>query len=653
MESTELHQSQQTPAALLDRLHDWSVTLTRPIALIGVLGMLVASGVTVADVLLRWLASAGVPALNEIVSMTFAVTVTACIPAGVAAGVGITVDVLEKVLTRRTALWLRLFGGCLLLLFFALLTWRMAIYAQSLAAQNRTTVILGLQQAPFIYATSVLLGISTLVQCVVILRQLHAAISAPKHEQEIYGIADAIVWVVLALFAVAVIWVTIDFDRVSAWTSDHPITVVIVALLLMWLSLLGLIPLAAAIGLIGLVGAALLIGFGPAFSAFATEASGFLTNYQVATLPLFLMMGSFAGVAGVSEDVYRLAQAVLGRFRGGLAMATIGGCAGFGAVCGSSLATVATFGRVALPQMESRNYAPQFSAGCIAAGGTLGALIPPSGPLIIFALLTEASIGQLFIAAIVPGLLATLLFILTIAIVVRVSPRLAPPPENSDATELFAALARCGAVAVLFGAVIGGMYSGVFTATEAAAVGAFGAFVVAMIRGKLRPAQFWNVMSETTASTALIYTIIFGVLIFSFLVAASALPERATAFVGGLNMPPLVIVVLILLVFVLLGCVMDSFTVMIVTVPIVTPIILHMGYDIVWWGIINLVVVELGLITPPFGLHLFLLKSMLPRVSLEQMYKGVLPFCLADFLKLALLILFPALALWLPSGMAR
>ena len=420
MESTELRQSQQIPAALLDRLHDWTSTLTRPIAFVGVLGMLIASGVTVVDVLLRWFANAGVAALNEIVAMTFAVTVTACIPAGVAAGVGITVDVLEKVLTRRTALWLRLLGGCLLLLFFGLLTWRMGIYAQSLAEHNRTTVILGLQQAPFIYATSALLGVSTLVQCVVVLRQLRAAISASRDERETRGIADAMVWGLLALFAIAAILVTIDFDPVSAWTSDHPTTVVILALLLMWVSLLGLIPLAAGIGLIGLVGAALLIGFGPAFSAFATEASGFCTNYQVATLPLFLMMGSFAGVAGISEDVYRLAQAVLGRFRGGLAMATIGGCAGFGAVCGSSLATVATFGRVALPQMEARNYAPQFSAGCVAAGGTLGALIPPSGPLIIFALLTEASIGQLFIAAIIPGLLATLLFILTIAIVVRI-----------------------------------------------------------------------------------------------------------------------------------------------------------------------------------------------------------------------------------------
>lgn len=642
-------QPPRAPTAAADRLHDWCIALTRPIAFIGVLGMLIASGVTVVDVLLRWLANTGVAALNEIVSMTFAVAVTACIPAGVAAGVGITIDVIEKHLTRRTACWLRLVGGCLLLVFFALLTWRMSVYARSL--DGRTTVILGLPQEPFIYATSVLLGISTLVQGVVVLRLLRAVVAA-QGESEPHGMADRVVWLVLGVSAVAAVIAAAYFDSLSAWAQDHPTTIVIIGLMLMWVCLLGLIPLAAAIGLIGLFGSILLLGLGPALSAFATEASGFLTNYQVATLPLFLMMGSFAAVAGVSEDVYRLAQAVLGRFRGGLAMATVGGCAGFGAVSGSSLATVATFGRVSLPQMQARNYAPQFAAGCVAAGGTLGALIPPSGPLIIFALLTEASIGQLFVAAIVPGLLATVLFILTIAVVVRILPDMAPPTEKSDATELAAALRRCGPVILLFGAVIGGMYSGVFTATEAAAVGAFGAFIVALIRGKLRPAQFWSVMSETTASTALIYTIIFGVLIFSFLVAASALPERATAFIGNLSLPPFVIIAMILAVFLALGCMMDSFTVMIVTVPIVTPVILHMGYDIVWWGVINLVVVEAGLITPPFGLHLFLLKSMLPKVPLEQIYRGVLPFCVADFVKLLLLLAFPALALWLPSGMA-
>jgi tripartite ATP-independent transporter DctM subunit len=650
MSSTESPRSLSTPAAALDRLYDWCLVLTRPIAFVGVLGMLIASGVTVIDVLLRWLANTGVAALNEIVSMTFAVAVTACIPAGLAAEVGITIDIVEKILARRTASWLRFVGTCLLLIFFALLTWRMAVYAQSLG--GRTTVILALPQAPFIYATSALLAISTLVQSVVVLRLLRTAI-ASRDDTEARGMADTVVWFILGAIAVFAILVAVFFNSVSVWAQDHPTTVVIIGLLLMWVLLLGLIPMAAAIGMIGLVGTGLLLGFGPAFSAFATEASGFLTNYQVATLPLFLMMGSFAAVAGVAEDVYRLAQAVLGRFRGGLAMATIGGCAGFGAVTGSSLATVATFGRVSLPEMQARNYAPQFAAGCVAAGGTLGALIPPSGPLIIFALLSEASIGQLFVAAIVPGILAAVLFLITIAVVVRIAPDMAPSPKKSDTTELLAAVTRCGAAIALFGAVIGGMYSGVFTATEAAAVGAFGAFVVALIRGKLRPAQFWRVMADTTASTALIYTIIFGVLVFSFLVAASALPERATAFVSSLSLPPMVIIAMILAVYLALGCIMDSFTVMIVTVPIVTPVILHMGYDIVWWGIINLMVVEAGLITPPFGLHIFLLKSILPKVPLERLYQGVLPFCVADFLSLLLLLAFPILALWLPSGMAR
>jgi tripartite ATP-independent transporter DctM subunit len=386
-------------------------------------------------------------------------------------------------------------------------------------------------------------------------------------------------------------------------------------------------------------------------SGFATEVSGLLTDYQMAMLPLFLMMGSFAAVAGVSDDVYRLAQALLGRFRGGLAMATIGGCTGFGMVTGSSLATVATFGRISLPQMEARGYPPHFAAGCVAAGGTLGALLPPSGPLIIYALLTESSIGHLFVAALLPALLTALLYLLTIAIVVRRNPDLVPMQEKADSGELWVAIRKCGPVFLLFGSVIGGMYSGVFTSTEAAAVGAFGAFVVALLRGKLRADRFLAVMTETTASVALIYTIIFGVLVFSFFVGASGFTEAMTALVSTLDLPAVVIIGLILIAFLLLGSIMDSFTIMIVTVPIIAPVILFLGYDLVWWGIINLVVVEIGLITPPFGLHLFVLKTVLPKVSLMKMYEGVLPFCVSDFVKLFLIVLFPAIALWLPSTM--
>ncbi len=391
--------------------------------------------------------------------------------------------------------------------------------------------------------------------------------------------------------------------------------------------------------------AALFIGFPPALSAAGSEVTGFLTNSQVATLPLFLMMGSFAAAADISEDVYRLAHAVLGRFRGGLALATIGGCAGFGSLTGSSLATSAIIGRVSLPEMLGRGYSPAFATGCCAAGGTLGALMPPaSGPLILFALLSEASVGQLFVAALVPGLLAVALYFVTVALYVRISPASAPRSGDAEPGQLGRALRRIGPALLLFGSVLGGIYTGVFTATEAAAVGAFEAFLCALLRGKLKRNVFWQAMAETTATTAMIYGLIFGAQIFSFFVGVSDLTQTATQFVGGLDWPPIAIIAAILAVYLLLGSLMESFAVMVITVPIVTPLVLHLGYDILWWGVINLCVVETGLIHPPLGLNVFVLKGMQPDVPMGTIYKGVFPFVIADLVKLAFLVLFPSIA---------
>lgn len=632
-----------------DQLEHALERLTRPLSTLGVLGMLVAAGATVIDVLMRWLLSSGVTALNEIVAVAFAVAVAACIPAGMARSVGIRVDIVEGLMTRKVAAWLKAFGAALLLLFVSLLCYRMSIYSSGLSAGGRTTVVLNLPLAPFLWTTTILLGVSAIVQALMTIAAAQRAYAVDVQEQLTSVSIGAIV--LCGVIVCLALLVFFKIDQVGQFAQARPALTVILALFLMWFCLLALIPLAAVMGLLGVTGCALFIGFQPSLSAAATEAAGFLTSYQVASLPLFLLMGSFAAVSGISDDVYGLAQAVLGRFRGGLAMATIGGCAGFGAVTGSSLATVATFGRVALPQMQERRYKPEFAAGCVAAGGTLGALIPPSSPLIIFALLTEASIGQLFVAAIIPGLIATALYLLSIAVSVRLKPSLAPAPEKPERGAVLAALKNCGAVTVLFGTVIGGMYSGVFTATEAAAVGAFVAFVISLLRGKLRRSEFLSVMVETTLSTAMIYTLVFGVLAFSFFVGVSGLPEMASTFVGGLQLSPVAVLAFILLIFLVLGCIMDSFTVMVITVPILTPVVLHLGYDLVWWGIINLVVVEMGLVTPPFGLHLFVLKSMVPKVPLERIYLGVLPFCVADVLKLVLLLLFPILTLWLPLHM--
>lgn len=643
-----------TPATPAERI---LLAVTRPVAFVGVLGMLVVAGVTVANGAMRWLTGGGIVALNEVVAMIFAVAIAATLPAGAAQRVNLRIDLLGAQMSERLRRWLGVAGSVLLVLFLFLLARELQAYAGRMLAQGRTTPILGWPVGPFMQAVAVLAWLTVAVQAVITLQDLVRALrpgpSAPAARQR----SHPAVLVMVAATAAAVGglgWLGLtDFAGLSRMVQAAPAGAVGVGFVLLWLLLLALVPVAAVMGLAGLVGTALFLGFGPAFNVFSSETAGFLANPQVAALPLFLMMGSFATVAGLSDDVYRLAQALLGRLRGGLALATIGGCAGFGAVTGSSLATAATFGRISLPQMRAHGYAPTLASGCVAAGGTLGALIPPSAPIILFALLTEASIGQLFVAAVLPGLLAVAFYLLTIAAVVRLDPAAAPPATSAARVPgaRRAALFQAGPVTLLFAVVIGGLYSGAFTATESAAVGAIGAFVVALWRGRLNRAQLWAVMGDTTAITAMLYLLIFGALTFSFFVGVSQLPEMLTRAIGGLDLTPLVIIMLLLVAYLLLGSVMDSFAVMVITVPIVTPLILGMGYDLVWWGIVMLVVVETGLITPPFGINLFVIRSVQPDIPLATVFRGALPFVLSDFVRLALLVLIPALVMWLPSTM--
>ncbi len=634
----------------LDRLQSECARIARPIAFIGVLAMLIVAGVTLIDILGRWFFNAPITALNEVVAEVFAVGVAACIPSGLAQGVNLTVDILARWITGRLATWLSTAGSILLLVFVGLLAWRIEVFALSLAAQNRTTIILRWPEAPFMHAVAVLLAAAAIVQAIVVLNALRrAATMGPVAPA---AISAKIVVAAVGAVALAIgIYAIADFGALAELAQHNAELTVLVAFLFLWAFLLGLMPLAAVMAMMGLFGSALFIGFGPSLGAFGTEPAGFLTNSQVAVLPLFLMMGSFAATAGLSDDIYALAHALFGGFRGGLALATIGGCAGFGAVTGSSIACAATIGRVALPEMRARGYAPHLTTGCIAAGGTLGQLVPPSAPIVIFALLTEASIGQLFVAAVGPALLAIAFYLITVALFVRFSPGAVPPRSRIAMSELVAAVRRSAGVLVLFVCVIGGLYTGVFTATESAAVGAFATFLFALFRGRLHGGAFWRVMAETTATTALIYGLIFGALIFSFFVGVTALPETATELVAGLNLAPLGVIALLLVLYLLLGCVMDSFAVMVITVPIVTPLVTHVGFDLIWWGIIMVVVIETGLITPPFGLNVFVLKSMVPDVPLGTIFRGVLPFVAADLLKLVLLVLFPAIVLWLPSTM--
>lgn len=632
----------------LDRIETRLGRFAQTLAVIGVLGMLIAAGATVIDVVMRWIVGAGILALNEIVAEAFAVAIAACIPAGLAGRVNLKIDVLAHFFRSRTVVWLDVLGAALLFFVYAVLAWQIAVYSGKLAADGRTTTILQWPQAPFFFAAAALIGYGALVQGVITLNMIRQTLSA--HQAPV---AEAIRLAVAAGILLVLVLVVGQYVGVlSTWAQAHVGWTVALVFGAMWVLMLAVVPLAAVMSLAGIVGTTLLTGWTPALSVFATEATGFMTNSQFATLPLFMMMGSFAAVSGMADDLYHLAHVALARFRGGLALATIGGCAGFGALTGSSVAAAATIGRVAIPEMRSRGYSTALATGCCAAGGTLGPIVPPgSGPLILFALLTEASIGRLFVASVGPALLTIGLYIITIMIYVRVAPGSAPRASQFEKEAFAAALRRCAPVAILFAVVMGGLYTGVFTDTESAAVGAFGTFIFAVARGRLGRSQWLSAVSETMGTTAMVYGLIFGAQIFSFFVGMSALTEGAVAFVSDLHWAPMLMMGLILLCYLALGSLMDSFAVMVITVPIVTPLVESLGYDVIWWGIMMMMVIEIGMIHPPFGLNVFVLKSILPDTPLTTIYKGVLPFCAADLVKLAILVMVPAIAMWLPSSM--
>ncbi|MAF47382.1 MAG: TRAP transporter large permease [Rhodospirillales bacterium] len=409
------------------------------------------------------------------------------------------------------------------------------------------------------------------------------------------------------------------------------------------------IPIGVAMAVSGAIGFGILGGWKPAVSLFATEPVSVLSSMDLAVIPLFLLMGSFAGVSGLSSDIYRIAYAFLGHRRGGLALATIGGCAGFGAVCGSSLATAATMGRVALPEMLSRGYSPTLATGSIAAGGTLGMLIPPSVIMVIYAFLAEQFVITLFVAALVPGLIAVLAHFITIGILVRRDPKSGPAGTRLEWAERLAVLKGSWGVLVLLLAVIGGIYGGVFTVNEAAALGAFLAFIFTVARRKFSLDTFWQVLKDTAANSAMIYLIIAGASIFSSFITVTKMPDALVAAISAMGLPPLAVILVLMVVFLILGSIFDTVAAMVITMPFVLPLVTDLGYNPIWWGVVLVMVIEVGMITPPIGMNVFVLFGVAGNIPLKTIFKGILPFFYADVLRILLIILFPTLALWLPA----
>jgi C4-dicarboxylate transporter, DctM subunit len=409
------------------------------------------------------------------------------------------------------------------------------------------------------------------------------------------------------------------------------------------------VPIGISMALVGVAGFASIVGWGPAVSLMASEPASAMANLDLAVIPLFMLMGSLAAAAGLATDVYNLANALIGHRRGGLASTTIVASAGFGAICGSGVATTATFGRVAMPEMLERGYKSGLAAGSIAAGGTLGIIVPPSGMMILYAVLTEQSVLALFSAAIVPAVMAVVFYMIAIQVTLIMDPAAARRGNRASARERLAAVGQAWGVIVLFVVVMGGIYSGIFTVHEAAAVGVVLAFLLLVVKGRLTWKTLVGVLAEASAGTAMIYIMVFGATIFSYFMAVSGAASYLVDAIANLPVPPIAILFLLLLLYVFLGAFFDEVAAMVITLPLVIPLILSFGYDLVWWGIINVVVIGIGMMTPPIGINVMVLHSMYKSISLRTIYVGIVPFLVAEVVRLSLLTTFPQLTLWLPS----
>ncbi|HXQ65058.1 MAG TPA: TRAP transporter permease [Alphaproteobacteria bacterium] len=428
-------------------------------------------------------------------------------------------------------------------------------------------------------------------------------------------------------------------------------TVAIAGFIVLFALMLLRVPVGMALGLVGVGGFAYLVGGEPALKLVGQTSMRTVTDYTFGVIPMFLLMGAFVSTSGMSRELFRAANTFVGHRKGGLGIATIAACGSFAAISGSSVATAATFSAVAYPEMRRFHYPQSFSTGVIAAGGTLGAMFPPSTVLAVYGIITEQDIGKLFMAGIIPGIIAVSMYIITIVIIGVLRPAFLPAGPRSSWKERREALGDIWAPLLLFLFVIGGLYGGLFTPTEAGGMGAGGAFIIGVLRGRLSRTDIRRSLLQATRTAAAVFTILIGALLFGYFLTITQTPQNVTAFLTGLGLGRYGVLALIMLMYLVLGCLMDAMAMIILTVPIIFPVIKALGFDPIWFGVIIVMTVELGLIHPPVGMNVFVIKSVVQDVKFSTIFKGVLPFIATDLVRLVLLIAFPLLATWLPRTM--
>jgi tripartite ATP-independent transporter DctM subunit len=524
---------------------------------------------------------------------------------------------------------------------FSIISWRCILQAEALRANETASGVLFIPNFPFMWVVVLGSVLLTLVFLKDFIESLDAVIKKCR-KPWLWFALDAIVFIVTFTIPVWMEWLP--------WDISRPVMGLIGIILLIVL-LFSSMPIGPVMALIGFVGFTYLVNLNASLSILSTSPYRSASNHALTTIPLFMLMGLLCFHAELSRDIYRTLRNWMGRLPGGLAMSTVGGCAGFAAVSGSSLATAVTMGTIALPEMRRYKYDDGMACGAIAAGGSIGILIPPSIAFIIYASLTEESIGRLFIAGVIPGLMEAVFYIFTIYIICKIKPAMGPPGPSSTLREKIVSLKDTWGILVLFFLVIGGIYGGIFTPTEAAGVGAFGAFLLGIIRRKLTFGKILDSLAEASKNTAMLMLMLVGADIFGYFLTMSQIPFILAEFVVGLPVPPAVTMWAVLCVYIILGCVMPIIPAIILTVPIFFPVVTGLGYDPIWFGVIVVTMAEMGQITPPVGINVFVLAGVAKDVPLTKIFRGIFPFVIADIARVILIFFFPALALWLPSLM--
>jgi len=609
---------------------------------VGTAALVLMMLLTAADVTLRYLFNRPIVGSYELVQAMMAILVAFGLAyTGVHKG-HITIDLITSKFSTRVRAFINSITWIISVGVFALIAWRSIWHAEGLKASGATTSALYIPLYPFVYVVAFGSAILCLVFIVELLNHLAQAVTKVRWWSQ--------TGLLLGILLVAAVSTVPIWAGKLGWQIS-PSAAGLFGIVLLIVLLFSGMPIGIVMALVGLLGMAYITGVGPTLTTIGTSPYTTASLYGFSVIPLFVLMGFFCFYSRLTGGLYRTAYRWLGNLPGGLAIATIGACAGFAAVSGSSTACAATMGAVALPEMKRYNYDPALATGCTAAGGGLGILIPPSIILAIYGILTEQSIGKLFIAGFIPGILEAILFILVIYILCRRNPLMGPLGESSSLKAKIVSLKDTWSIIVLFLLVIGGIYAGVFTPTEAAGVGAFGAFVIALSMRQLGWKEFVDSLVETSKTTAMVFLILIGANIFGYFLAVSRLPAVMSDYASAMAVNRYIVLGCIILLYLFFGCIISSIALIILTVPILFPVITALGFDPIWFGIIIVMVVEIGQLTPPVGINVFVIQGVAKDVPMYTIFRGIVPFFVAELVLVALLVAFPQIATILPDMM--